>query len=772
MTRDADPNEPSFRAGLSYPTGQLQRALEAAVRQKDPALRQRAEQRALAWEQVIAGIASGTLQVGSRTPIESTPAWVTLEVAHGGFATGNYLAEGPMESWEHELLANTSDNDAVEASARLRLNAWHLSDEGLADLQRRLADGSYRIKLPEEGAFLVVAWLMANGYEGLALDLVSELYPLIDRLRFYPCPADRGSITGATVHLRTAAEVADQLNQIEVPGQVAAMRDALAVWNPLLDRLVALWLETVASGWPCQRWPDSWSAQRSAWLTDFEAAVAAQPASRHLRPRSPFGVMRDALVRCPDDSSALSARDVGRLRKAIKGTTERWGVPGDERHSALRRQQDMWASLPTHNAIATEVAGRLASYPKGAGIPDLAPVLDDVDIDGVGVAVPASLARKTERALEAPVDELVQREVIGSSEVLAQVLPQITSQVAAAGIDDRDLQRLYSQIYQAFRRRRSLLLLNLEHQVQIEELPWVAALDRFRAPSGTALRTAAQTLEQTALLAITSFPQTILPNPLVKELGALAKQAGLEIPFVEEVAADIFMGTFTTKWREAARIAADFLDGTIYARYYDLPGAATWARLPSADDGLVGKARLRWGKHTAEDFATICQERSREAGVGDGSFVARNGTVIEQSQILTTHNLAPLVQRLALSDALEPSAPHLASDIFGWIVQQQTHSHADWRSRLQVLKNTAYAWRQAIFLLSLADGRTQERALAQWRNAWSEAPAEWRGRFEPALAGLEHVRVGGRFDSEGRCQAGRRFLGWSVGPHWLNAPPE
>ena len=39
---------------------------------------------------------------------------------------------------------------------------------------------------------------------------------------------------------------------------------------------------------------------------------------------------------------------------------------------------------------------------------------------------------------------------------------------------------------------------------------------------------------------------------------------------------------------------------------------------------------------------------------GDGSFVARNGTVIEQSQVLTTHNLAPLVGGLGLADRLQP----------------------------------------------------------------------------------------------------------------------
>ncbi len=59
-------------------------------------------------------------------------------------------------------------------------------------------------------------------------------------------------------------------------------------------------------------------------------------------------------------------------------------------------------------------------------------------------------------------------------------------------------------------------------------------------------------------------------------MSALATQAGVSVPLVEEVAADIFMGTFTDKWfmgtftdkwRQAAAVASRTLAGTLYARY-------------------------------------------------------------------------------------------------------------------------------------------------------------------------------------------------------------
>jgi hypothetical protein len=82
-------------------------------------------------------------------------------------------------------------------------------------------------------------------------------------------------------------------------------------------------------------------------------------------------------------------------------------------------------------------------------------------------------------------------------------------------------------------------------------------------------------------------------------------------------------------------------------------------------------------------------------------WVARNGAIIEQEQILTTHNLAVLVDGLGLRDALEPRLPELARRCFTWICWRQQLKSADWRSRLHMVKNTAYAWRQMVFFLWL-----------------------------------------------------------------------
>jgi hypothetical protein len=779
-------DEPRMQASPSYAAGQLWRALESARSHPDREVRRRAEKKVGRWQAILSGMASGELTVGSRTPVVDTPAWVTLEVAHGGFATGRYLAEAALSEQETVLLESLAERPSGSTD-RERLNLWFLSDAGLAMLRDALSSGRYRVEVPEEGAFLIVAWLVEKGHHEIALDLISELRPLMARLRFTPRFRSQPRPAGAVVHRQTAGEVAAALHQAEVDLQIQAMRDTLSVWHPLLDRLVALWAETVdgelpalvdgqvAGGWPCRVWPADWPARRAQWFADLRSATAQYPRSgRHHHPKSNFSRLRLALEAAGEGGRHLSARDVGWVRRALANTVTKHGAPGTERRAALRATQAAIASQPTHAELAHIIAGRLDRYPADGGIPLVDPLVAEIgpaeaaDSRAVGASIPDHLVWKVTRALDAPIEDLVERGVISSGEVLARVLPQITSEVVAANLADPGLAGVYGQVYAAFRRRRSLLLLNLEHQVGFEELPWIGALAPFRTSSDSARRGAARTLRQATLLALTAFPQAVLPNPLVREMSALGTRAELTLPLVEEVAADIFTGRFTTKWRAAAAIASEVMAGTLYARYYDLPGAEFWAASPA-----VRGQRQRWFtrrrvKQTAEDFAALCAERAREAQGGDtGTSVAANGTVLEQSQILTTHNLAVLVATLDLGDQLVELAPGLADQTLRWIIKRQSQPWTEDPTTLQMIKNTAYGWRQAIFYLSFCSTGAQRDAIEQLRELLPAAgPA---AGLEMAIDGLAHIVAGGRFTADGRISSGpgRRFLGWSVGRHWL-----
>lgn len=764
------------KAGVSagYAWAQLERALRRAAGDE------RAHPKVAQWQAVLRGMSDGTLRIGSRTPIADTPAWVTPEVVHGGFATGRLLAETPLRHDEAARVA-ALPADAPGRTDRERLNLWHLGDEGHADLMSALATGAYHVEIPEDAALPAVALLLDGGHDEAALDLVAELWPHMHRLRMTPRRQAVPRPPDSLVRLEPVGTVARALRGVQVPGQVAAMQETLRVWHPLYDRLVALWCETVegdlpeladgaagrdgpvTGGWPCQVWPAGWRERRERWLADYRAASEQhQLCGAHRRPRSNFSRLREALVRCEHDSRNLTGRDVGRIRRALAATITAHGAPATERRAALRALQAADAARPTHAALARVLADRLDRYPPDGGIPALDHVVADVTADEAAQAppghpMPAPLVAKVARALEGTVEELVERGLITSGEVLARVLPQMTAGLAAASFADPRVGELYAQCYAAFRRRRSLLLLDLEHQVRFEELPWIAALEPLRTRSTDAVTPAREALRRTTLLAVHSFPQAILPNPLVRELGALAGRAQLRMPLVEEVAADIFTGHFTAKWASAAGIAAELLDGSLYARYYDLPPARLWTN-PSQ------RLARRWGgKRTAPEFAELCATRAREAHTGTGaSFVAANGAVLEQSQILTTHNLAVLVDALDLGDRLRALAPDLAERAFGWTVRRLATPTPHHHTELLRVKNAAYAWRQALFFLSFCPEVGQRSAVT--RLADEVAAAGLSGRFGPAVDGLAHVLDGGRFGAEG---PGRRFLGWSVGPHWF-----
>lgn len=746
-----------FTASSGYAFGQLERALRRAVSDKDSATRARARAKADRWQAVLAGMADGTLAIGSRTPVADTPAWVTLEVAHGGFATGRYLAETDLRDDEVAVVAALPP-EAQGTTPRERLNLWYLTDAGQRELLAALADGTYRIDLPEDAALMVVAWLLRHDHNALALDIVAQLRPLMHRLRLTPRLTAAPLPQGTAVRVTTVGSAKVALRAVQVSHQFGAMRETLGVWHPLYDRLVGLWADTVdgdlphlsenavAGGWPCRTWPEDWAERRARWLDDYEVAAQDALVARH--PKGNFARLRAALVACERDSTALSGRDVGWIRRALANTVSKHGAPGSAPRAALRATQQAVVDRPTYAALAEELAQRLDGFPDDGGLPTVDSILD----------LPAHLVAKATRALEAPVEELVARGVITSGDVLATVLPQMTASLLAANIADADLATLYAQTYAAFRRRRGLLLLNLEHQVRFEELPWIGELEPLRTHRRAhAAQAARQVLEQTTLLALTSFPQAILPNPLVGELGALAKQANVSLPLVEEAAADIFMGTFTMKWRSAAEIASRVMAGTLYARYYDLPEA--WGPPVS---------RKLFGRRTADDFAALCKERAKEARTSTerGRSVAENGTVLEQSQILTTHNLAVLVDELGLRDRFVALGPELADRAFAWVVRRQAMKVQVFHTRRQLIKNCAYAWRQAIFFLSFADQATQKAAVDRlWSTATDAGVGE---RLGPAIRGLSAVVGGARFKVGGTVDAGagRRFLGWTAGPHW------
>ncbi|HKP60027.1 MAG TPA: hypothetical protein VJV78_25055 [Polyangiales bacterium] len=718
------------------------------------------------------------LRVETRAPVDEVPAWATPQVRHGVFASGELAGGGAFEP--HELQALEVLPERKGTPARTTLNLHFIAGAGLPELKRMLADGRFRVSVPEESALLAAAWLTRQGETERSSSLISLLAPYFDRLRFYPAPHAQPLPTGSGVSLRTVGESVASLRSKRPQIQVERMRESLAIWTPLYDRTVAMFMETVEGeppslqrtpagipargprnalivigGWPCRRYPPDWRERARMLLDEYRTLRGRHRLCKKPDdPKENFARLRKYMATCTEDPKRITEGDVRAIRTILATIVARHGDPDSVRRLATRTKQKHVAAKATHQALADTLSRRLDQHPRDAGLATLDALLAPLSENR---PLPPALLRKALRCLEAPLPTLAERGVLTSSEALATVVPWISARTRAAGIVDPELRRVLEAAYLAFRRRRSLLP-DSEQKIQFGELPWIAAIEPWIGSDEATRTTARTSLQQVARVAIATFPEHMLPNKLVHELRALSSSAGMELPLVDELAADEFTNEFPENFLRAAQLAGRMLRGGLYERYYGLP----YERVLALDDIENSAA----GTRISPGFAALCAELAGIPPQTERS-VTHNGTIIEQAQILTSHNLAGLIQQLELARSLD--LPKLAQQTFSWLCRRQRQRQSHWRAQVHMLRTTGYAWRQLIFYLGLLDTKQLAAFMAFADQQMQRQKPELRARFEPAMAGLRAVMGGASFDAAGLHEAsgGRRFLAWTVRSHWL-----
>ena len=708
-----------------YVHHQLLRTMRTAADHPDPDVREAALERVERWQQVIDGMADGTLRIGSRRPLAELPAWVTLKVVRGGFATGKAAAAIPP-AVDERLRAQRL---GIEATRQAIFESW-LTPEGLAELEVLLETGAYNVGFPEHAVLLSVAALLRHGADDSVRALLDEVSPLAGSLRFSPYPGAPSPLRPGQVSRWTARQVSDALEKARINPRVAAEREALTVWLPLTDTVVAFWAGIIEA----PAFDEGRIDEARALVADYDQAAQQHTHCRkYRRPGENLPILIDALRQVIDGQGTWPP---GRVKHVLSRIEAKRGLPGSKRSDDLRARQAVAASRPLHAEVAVVVADRVAQLRGDVGLTDFsaasAPISDDeaTDVVPAGTPLPASVLRTLRLGFVSDLEELITLGVVPSAEVLASLVPQLTAEQVASSADDPLVGALLSAIYRAFRRRRSLLLLDLERQVRFKELPWVAALQGL---------TASGPLDDPLVLArrlgsvvLDAFPGTILPNGFVREYGTLLDMAQVRLPLTEELAADIFMGRFSPKFQQAAKVAAELLRGSLYERYYGID-YTTVLGLPEPD-----------GHGNVEEF-----DRMVAGDVPAGRSVAANGQIIERQQILTTHNLAVLVKLGVQPGRSWTELAHRAAKRSFELLERARNS--PWP--LPAIKNAAYAWRQAVFFLSICGDDTATEALRDLPGATT-----W-----PATRILDDLT---------RCHQGEPvtpFTGWTQGPHWVQS---
>ncbi|MBU6951752.1 hypothetical protein [Hahella sp. HN01] len=778
MPSNKKPEKDTITIDAAYPEFQLSKALQNNL--SNPS--QSSGQKVARWEKILASMYSGELNIGSRTPVSNTPAWVTLEVATGGFATGNFLAGAPLT--ENEIAFAKKLSLPINTETRAALNSYFLSEEGVNLLNQHISEGRFSISVPEEGALAIVAWLLEHGDVSGAKSILAEILPFFSELKFYPNLSGQFTASNGFVFLQPVRSAIEKLNKVEANKRITAQEEAIRIWIPLYDQLVGLLIETVESelpsvrvddagkpvrdhlghydlkgGFPGKTFPAGWT-ERATSLSGRHEQMASQHilGSRRLKAGSAHARMLAFLRQCIDSPTTLHERDRGYVRLHLARYIAKRGAPGEEKQLVSRLRQSQQCRPEKYHEIAKILVQRLLPLPQDKGLEcvrrAIAPIASDESTHNApaGSLIPRYLAKKVERTQIATIYQLIQQGYITSADTIANVLPQLSANIRASCFDDSGLKNIYSSIYQAFRQRRSLLLINLQNQVQLTELPWISNVEKYRNTKPRNQELAITILSDIVILALVNFPYSILPNKLLQEIRSLADQAKLKVPIVDEIAADIFMGEFTQKYANACEYAAELLQDTLYARYYNV------------DYSSFLKNTLFGGRSmTAKNFSNLCSKRA--GAPGKGWSVASNAVIIEQQQILTTQNLAVLFQALGLKTKLGENLSLMVKDCFKWVCRRQQLKMDSNHAGLNIMKKSAYAWRQMIFFLTQLPPEEHHDHVSWMQSHLSEQAPEFRVRFAPVMTGLQLAVNGQRLqktDSETI-----QFLGWAVGKHPL-----
>jgi hypothetical protein len=683
-------------------------------------------EKARRWGEVLSGILSGDLNVGSRKPVLGMPVWATPEVLRGGFATGAYVAGGELKTHELVLARELGLSSDDIPKTRAALNEWFLTDKGLACLHDWIANSCYEADTPEEIALVSIA-LLADKFPDEARAILREIAPFFDRLRFYPLPLPIPSPKG--LHVNSVYDVRQALQRVGPRKDILLQHATLTIWIPLYDRLIDLLSD---HGQP------NWSARASIWFHDCNAAENAYMASRWAKAGGPFQRCKHVLQNLVT-GEPVSLRDERYVELQIARHNAKYGqgsVRGAYRDRQMCQKVDVW-----HNVLAEISLARIADFRDQGGITESDPLLEPVQPEEakmgapIGAELPQAIKRKITAAKIGTIPELIDGGQITSPEVLASLLPKLTAELYGSSFPDTASGFAFTSLFRAFHRRRSLLLLDLQSQVRLDELPWAKALSALRTASANDGSHELKLLDQLVQFTLIHFPHVQFPNPFIEQMQELGKRANIPTPFVSELAADIFMGDFSKNFHAAAIATVRHFSGTLYARYYDLPQ----------------HIELR-------GFAELCFDRAGSRP-GQGWSVAHNGMVIEQAMILTSHNLAAVFENLPLTEVDYSDA---TIRCFEWIcdrLQQQSPTH---HAKLISLKQSAYAWRQMMAFLSRLNSAGQLKAWTEIKATFDAQTPGFQKRMSPFIDGLE---VAITTNSTGTHI--KQFLGWSVTRHPL-----
>jgi len=739
------PPTPMSTTGLAFALGRAAAAPTADKRKQ--------------WQEIAEAIRQQTLRVGSRTPL-GLPAWVTSDVVSGGFASGS-AAGGALLAWERELGEKLKPCGFEGPVSRGALNEFFLSPDGVALLCDALDSRRFQVLLPEEAALLMVVQLQRRGCD--VGHILEEIIPHFASLRFYPRLLDLprpqappGAVSVWTVD-RLKQALACKRTPVKIQRQQMAQEDFLPVYMALMDLAAPVPPQDLENWLPLGTRvdPHAWAA----WEKAEKRLEAKFSRSRRMK-RGTYGSMR-RLLRRSSSGEELSFRDRRFARRLLVDFYAKYGIPGSaDRETRVSAVTGAFAGFVPVETLAAILTERLAEFPGEMGVLSCTPLMADVsEADKgwprdaprpTGVPMPKVFQQLVKRVKIDSIDNLVGAGLIKSSEAVARLSTLVVAQTLTSHECPVQCDLDVSLAF-AFARRRSLLLLDYASQVKLHELPWCPP--HLAHPDCPEVAEASRlVLRNLCRLHMTTWPHVEIPNVALREMQKLLNAAKIKTSLTSDLAADIFMGDVTESFQKAAQAVQAAPELEWYRSYYHLPTDTTGS--------LIQK----------------CEERAQQFSLCDSAwcnYVARNGAILEQLKIATTHNLYQLYAAGLLTvEDLEVAVGKCWQRVWPVLC-------LDTASSRYIQKDTAAAFRSLVFALSILKhhGRRSEDIVRGWM---SEEPARraqdtHRGsRQDKALQPAVHLVLKGLLAAAEGRSPDDVYIGWVAKPWhlWTGGPPK
>lgn len=689
--------------------------------------------------EVLDGVRKRGARIGERTDWHRKE-WITPEIVQGGFSTGRDLAGGFLKPHEAALILQHSI-PTHGVRERRAINEWCLTSSAgrawLLDLSRT---GLYRLPTAEEGCLLAVVILEEAGI--VADHIIQEVSPWFDELRFFPEPAEHKAPDGSLSSVKTSGDLVSKLGkrlQRFKATLVSAQFRSSAIENVYLPTYRAIVDEAQRV---CAWWLDDSNAGDGGGLAPgFAERLATKRVNlilfgfeKKMR-RSSLWKLFDAL-----EVVALHGRQTRRAfiehirRHAEAASTflaRRCSIPpaplmSPHRQSRLFQLRGLMKELkPEEHA--------------SSGLP-----MDRVT--DLSSRFPLFRA-EVERVALGTLQELADLGVLASPEQLAIQGVRVVVKHRAEHFAPEPARTLALHLLTAFMARRSRLLLNLETQVRVSEIPWFGAIadafDTEQQPADPCRVVAVNPVAREVFgVHVTCFPDKQMPNRLVRLLDEYLGCKGL----VKEIAADIFQGAFRSKFGTQAKQREEILGpGTPYGDYY----AKVLIKFP--DDAAVRTVEVK----------------ELQLGLGfewhNRYSVVDNGIVIEQVAVATTHNLLHLLVALGMDKdaALLDTA---ASVALSRLVERLRSMNTDYRFLRDESRRAAAACRAFLVFVSLlkkevvGGGDVFVTRLNEDAAALTTAAAQGKFPSERATV-LRDILVA--LEGQGGLEVQKPLLGWS-----------